>query len=290
MTAPPDPTTPDLRPPAGSGGPALAPSPRPSIDSARWGRHPAVRVMALALGGLITVVALALGGLAAANALVRTSESGSTVLDGPVRRVEVRVDGRVSVRPGTADRATVTWRTTFGLDRPDITHTLVDGLLTVRLRCGEGVSFVCDTRVDLTIPPDASLSIDGLGIEVRDIDGDVDIDSGAGQVTLTRVSGRIDANVGGGAIVGRDLTSEEVRATAGAGSVEIGFDSAPRVVEVEAGAGAVVVALPPGDEAYRVDAESSASARTVEVRTDPTSDRVIRAHSGAGSVDIRYQA
>lgn len=290
MTAPSDPASAPARPTAEDGAATLAPSPRPSVDSARWGRHPAMRVVALCLGGLITVVALALGGLAAANALVRTSESGFADLDGPIRRVEVRVDGRVSVRPGPADRSTVAWRTTFGLDRPDLTHTLVNGLLTVRLRCGEGVSFVCDTRVDLTIPREASLSVHGLGVDVRDIDGDLDIDSGAGQITLTRVSGRIDASVGGGSIVGRDLASEEVRATAGAGAVELGFDVAPRIVEAEAGAGSVVVGLPPGDETYRVDAESSTSARTIDVRTDPTSDRVIRAHSGAGSVDIRYQA
>ena len=299
MTTPDDPTpvdptatdawppSADLPPPAVSAAPA---PPRPSTDTARWGRHPAVRVVTLAFGGLLTILVLTIGGLGVANGLVRTSDTDSLVLDGPVRRVEIRVDGRVSVQPGPADEATVSWRATFGLERPDVTTTLDDGLLTVRVRCGEGISLVCDTRVELAVPPDASLSVEGLGVEVRDIDGDVDVDSGAGEVELTRLSGRIDASVGGGTLLGRDLTSDEVRASTGAGTVEIDFDRAPHLVEAVAGAGAVIIGLPPGDETYRVDAEAATAGRSVDVRTDPTSDRVIRAHAGAGAVEVRYRA
>ena len=43
------------------------------------------------------------------------------------------------------------------------------------------------------------------------------------------------------------------------------------------------------DETYRVDADAGAGSDVVAVRTDMTSDRVIRANAGAGSVEVRYQ-
>jgi hypothetical protein len=41
--------------------------------------------------------------------------------------------------------------------------------------------------------------------------------------------------------------------------------------------------------AWRVDADSSAGSTTVEVRTDPSSDRTITARSSAGSVSVGYR-
>jgi hypothetical protein len=53
-------------------------------------------------------------------------------------------------------------------------------------------------------------------------------------------------------------------------------------------AGSVEVVVPRGSDAYLVDAGSSAGSSTVAVRTDPASDRTIRAHSSAGSVQVHY--
>ncbi len=255
---------------------------------ARYGRHLALRVPTLVVGGVLALVLLGIGSYAVANVLVRTTERDAATFAGPVRRVEVHVTGSVHVRGGPADEARLTRRSTFGVHRPTVRHSLVEGLLTVRVECPGGVTVVCDNRVDLVVPTDASLSIDAFGTHVTDVDGDVEVHSGAGSVELVRVRGRVDVDVGGGAISGSDLASPEVRAAAGAGSVDLQFAIAPTDVDARSGAGSVVVTVPAGEEAYRVEADAGAGEDVVRVRTDPTSDRVIRANAGAGSVEVLY--
>lgn len=278
MEAPPEPG-PDTAP-------AASRSPRP--DVARYGRHPLVRVPTLALGGLIALALLAGTTYVVANLLVRTNESDTTTLEGDVRRVDIKVTGQVVITAGAVDGARIDRRSTFGVERPRIVQTLEDGLLTVRVQCPGGISVVCSNRVEVEVPADVSLLVDAMGVQVSDVTGDIEVTSGAGSVELDGVSGTVGVNVGGGSIVGRDLRSARVRATAGAGSVDLGFTTAPEDVEATSGAGSVVVDLPPGDETYRVDANAGAGDSVIAVATDPAGDRVIRASAGAGSVEVRY--
>jgi hypothetical protein len=96
-------------------------------------------------------------------------------------------------------------------------------------------------------------------------------------------------SVGGGSIEGQDLRSARVQAAAGAGSVDLGFVAPPEDVDASSGAGSVLIWLPTGDETYRVDADAGAGSDQVTVKTDQTSDRVVRANAGAGSAEVHYQ-
>ncbi len=258
------------------------------MNPATWGRHPLVRVPTLVVGGLITLLLLATGTYAVANVIVRTTETDSTTLTGEVRRAEVHVTGRVDISVGPADRVEIDRRSTFGVRRPRVTETLVDGLLTLRVECVGGISVVCANRVDLVVPADVSLTIHALGTTVADVTGDVEVDSGAGSVHLERLTGEIDVSVGGGSIDGTALRSARVQASAGAGSVDLSFAVPPEDVDASSGAGSVLVWLPEGDEAYRVDADAGAGSDVVTVKTDQTSDRIIRANAGAGSAEVHY--
>lgn len=287
------PTLPPVVPPAPPGAqvPPVPPTPpRPAATNpAAWGRHPLVRIPTLAVGGLLTLLLLAGTTFVVANVLVRTTETDSATLTGPIRRVDVQVTGSVTISTGAADRAEVDRRSTFGVTRPTVTQQLVDGLLTVRAECSGGISVMCHNDVDLVVPADVSLTIESLGVDIADVQGDVEIDSGAGSVHLRRLGGELDVSVGGGSIDGEDLRSTRLRVDAGAGSVTLELAVPPDDVEAVSGAGSVLVTVPAGREAYRVDADAGAGSDRVTVRTDPTSDRVIRANAGAGSVEVRYQ-
>jgi hypothetical protein len=282
------PTIPAQPAPATDPAPTPAPS-RPGSDPAPWGRHPLVRIPTLVVGGLITVIVLAVGAFVVANLLVRTTETDTTTLTGEVRRADVHVTGSVIVTTGPADRVEISRRSTFGVTEPRVTENLEDGLLTVRVECVGGLSVACTNRVELVVPADVSFTIDSLGAHISDIEGDVEINSGAGSVDLERLSGDLDVSVGGGSISGRDLRSARVQADAGAGSVELGFVTPPEDVDATSGAGSVLVWLPRGDETYRVDVDAGAGSDLATVRTDPTSDRIIRANAGAGSAEVHYQ-
>lgn len=268
---------------------AEAPPTRSTTNPAVWGRHPLVRIPTLVVGGVLVALLLGGGSFAVANLLVRTTETDTTVLTGEVRRADVRVTGSVEVTTGAVDRVEVSRRSSFGVTAPRTTVELTDGLLTVHVECVGGLSVICTNRVELVVPADVSLSISALGVDVSDVTGDVEIDSGAGSVDLERLGGELDISVGGGSVDGADLRSQRVQADAGAGSVDLAFATPPEDVEATSGAGSVRVWLPPGEEAYRVDVDAGAGSDVVTVRTDQTSDRVVRANAGAGNVEVRYQ-
>ncbi|HMJ76380.1 MAG TPA: hypothetical protein VK507_10435 [Iamia sp.] len=279
-TMPPPPAPPPAPPKAPAGA---------TVNPAAWGRHPLVRIPTLAFGGLVVLVLLSACAFSVANLLVRTTEIDSTTLTGEVRRADVHVTGSVTITTGPVDQVEISRRSTFGVSHPRVRETLVDGLLTVRVECVGGFSVICTNDVDLVVPADVSFSIDALGTHIADVQGDVELNSGAGSVELERLSGDLEIAVGGGSISGLDLRSSRVRASAGAGSVELDFLVAPDDVDANSGAGSVLVRLPQGDEAYRVDADAGAGSDVVTVKTDQTSERRIRANAGAGSAEVHYQ-
>lgn len=255
--------------------------------AARAGRHPAVRVVVLGLGGLLTFTLLAGSSWAAANVLVRTTERDSATLEGTVVRAVVDVDGTADVRIGEDGRAHIERRSTFGLSRPEITRTLVDGVLTVRATCTD-VPGICANDLTIEVPATADVAVTADRATVTGFDGRVEASSNGGAVELVDLGGPIDTRAGGGSVTGTRLRSAQVRASVGAGAIDLTFVAPPTDVEATAGAGSVVVVVPPGDEAYRVDATSGAGSREVTVMTDPTSSRRIRASTGAGAVEVRY--
>jgi len=272
--------------PAGAGGDG-PPRGRP-------GRRPpstpflvAVRIILLLGGGLLTVCLLAGLTYSAAGVLVRTAERADTTLRGRIDRVEVHVSGSVEVHPGPEGRARVQRRSDFSFDRPQVRQEIVDGVLELRYGCRD-VAVICGHHIDLAVPHGADLVIEADHVVVADTTGSIRLRSGGGTVELERVAGPIDAQVGGGAIIGRDVRSTDVRASAGGGSIEIDFSRPPQWVDVSAGAGHIGLVLPRGQAAYRVDAEAGVGESQVSVRTDPGSDRVIRARAGAGDVVVRY--
>ncbi|CAN5486326.1 hypothetical protein BH24ACT4_BH24ACT4_20850 [soil metagenome] len=246
-----------------------------------------MRVLALVVGGLVTLTIVGVSSLAAANVLVRTSETDSQTLEGQVARAEIRVDGSVDIEVGAAGRTRIDRRSTFGLSRPGVTETLVDGLLIVEVTC-DGLPVICSNDVAVELPPSAEVSIDAEEITVTGVSRRIATDPEGGSVRLTDVSGPLDIRAGGGSVTGTGIESDEVRVSVGAGAVELDFRSPPSDVEATTGAGAVIVSLPPGEETYRVDATSGAGEKQVDVATDPASHRRVRVNAGAGYVEVRY--
>ena len=92
-------------------------------------------------------------------------------------------------------------------------------------------------------------------------------------VTVSTGSGDVHVGALGGALT----------VTSGAGDVRTSALASGRV-----GAGDVEVVLLAGDAVYRVDADSGAGSRTVDVRTAPDAAHTVRARSDAGDVRVRY--
>jgi hypothetical protein len=258
-------------------GPPSFPRPRP------W-----LRPTLLTIGALVTAVALFWATTTVAAALARTTERFTRVSRGEITAVDISTAGSVDVRPGRPGlaRSSVTLR--FGLARPAFSQRIDDeGRLHIRARC-RGFTVWCSVDLDLVVPADVPVRVSAGSARLADLTGAVTVDGSAGEVHLERLSGPLRLNLGAGEIEANDLTSADVRAGAGAGHVRLGFARPPREVEARAGAGEVEIELPRGPTTYRVEASAGAGDTHVAVRTDPDSERIIRADAGAGRASVVY--
>lgn len=122
------------------------------------------------------------------------------------------------------------------------------------------------------------------------VDGDladVVIDVSAGRLTFVGASTSLEAKVSAGdaTVVTSDPDTIAVRVSAGSfeGTVT---GAAPRSTTVDVSAGDAVLDLP--DAAYAVSGGVSAGDRTIDVRTDPSSEHSLHVQVSAGDATIGY--
>jgi hypothetical protein len=228
----------------------------------------AVRLLAvlLALGMVV------LGALNIAGSLGQDSKRVEHTYSG-VRVVDLHVSAEsVEVREGTGDLARLDRSITWSMRTPTMVQRQVGDRLEITSHCPFSMGRGCWGHVLLVVPP-------GTEVHAR---------SSAGSVRATGLTGVVELSSSAGSVAATGLGSTDVTASSSAGSTHLAFALPPRRVDASSSAGSVEVVVPRGTAAYLVDAGSSAGSSNVAVRTDPTSDRTIRAHSSAGSVQVRY--
>jgi hypothetical protein len=230
----------------------------------------------LLLGGLVFTVAWS-----ALWALGRSTDSRPESFTGPIDRVVVEgVNGRVTFEAGTATEVTVTREWLFG-GAPDVEMVEEDGTLRVSADCGA----FCRIHVTGVASATAELVVHtGAGdVVARGFEGGVDLNTSAGNVTVSSITGPAVLRSDAGSILG-DLSDGEIDAQTSAGAIELEvLGNFSRISAVSA-AGSVRLTVPDG--VYRIDADSSAGSTKVNVADDPDADRVIIAHSDAGNVTV----
>ena len=227
-----------------------------------------IRLLAvlLALGMVVLGALNIVGSLGQDSKRVQRTYSGVKVVDVHVTAESVEV--REGVGGTTRLDRTITW----SLRTPTVVQRQVGDRLEITSHCPFYVGRGCWGHVLLVVPP---------GTEVH-------AHSSAASVRATGLTGAVDLSSSAGSVSGTGLRSTDVSASSSAGSTKLAFATPPRQVDASSSAGSVEVVVPRGSDAYLVHADSSAGSSTVAVRTDPASDRRIRAHSSAGSVHVRY--
>jgi hypothetical protein len=229
-----------------------------------------VRLLAvlLALGMVVLGALNIVGSLGQDSKRVRQTYSG-------VRVVDVHVGAEsVEVRQGPGDTTRLDRTVTWSLRTPTVVQRQVGDRLEVTSHCPFSMGRGCGGHVLLVVP---------AGTEVH-------AGSSAGSVRAAGLTGSVELSSSAGSVSGTGLRSRDVTAASSAGSTKLAFALPPQRVDASSSAGSVEVVVPRGSAAYLVDAGSSAGSSNVAVRTDPESDRTIRAHSSAGSVTVRYPA
>lgn len=229
------------------------------------------RRLIVGFGVLIAVLLIAAGALSLVGVLALRSDR-PTQQFGAVTSLNASLGGGSLTVRGTDDAtATVSWRRQWDWSRPRLTASVVDGVLRLRARCN-AVMGNCSVSATVRVPR-------GVAVVAQ---------SSGGSVRVSGLTGALRLDSSAGSVTGLDLRSAQVDANSSAGSVHLVLAAAPTRVAVRSSAGSVDVAVPRDATSYRVVADASAGSRRVDIRTDPSSEHSITAHSSAGSVHVHY--
>jgi hypothetical protein len=251
------------------------------------GRH--IRVLWIVIGSVFTIATIGFGTAQAVAGLAHEERDERTVVEGPVRVVDIVAAGSITVIGTDArDRVTVDEHISDGLQSPDRSIRNDGGRLVVRGTCGHFLGTWCSDDFVLRVPRDVRVVAEGDGIEVRRTTGGAHLTSYGGAIDVIDARGAVRLSSHGGTVTARALRAMDVDASSYGGNIDLAFEVPPRRVDASSHGGDVNVAVPDNAVSYRVDASSGGGSTSTRVRTDPEADRVIRAQSHGGDVTVRY--
>jgi hypothetical protein len=191
--------------------------------------------------------------------------------------------------PGRAE-ITVTARISDGLRKTGERQQLVDGRLELDGTCPQFGSDWCEVEYTIQVPRDIEVLADSDSgkLEVRGIDGPVDLSSDNGSVEVADVTGDLTMASDNGSIEASRLTSDTVTAETDNGSLTIELLEPPTSVEARSDNGSIDVVLPRTDEAYALDVSTDNGHISREIRTVPGSPRHILIETDNGDAVVRY--
>lgn len=207
---------------------------------------------------------LLLSASCAATGCVIAVENSFTVRDVHTIVLDInKGDVLVEARPGDQVRVAVD----FGGLGQDVGHRVEDGVLFLDYDCGGPE--LCGGDISVEAPPRTLL----------------ELDLGAGDVTLEGMSGDLRAAVGAGAISASDLHAPTAHFATGAGEIAASFGSTPSRIDAVVATGSIDLEVPSGSYALFLDAKAG-SIDVDGIVEDPEAPNVIQAETAAGSISI----
>jgi hypothetical protein len=174
----------------------------------------------------------------------------------------------------------------YGISEPRLSAESTDQGVVLDGSCDSDLAVEC--TVDFTVQVPASFEVQvqsGAGqVAATDLSGALTVRSTAGDVRLDDVSGAVSVVSGAGQVEANGLRGDTVDVVAGAGDVRVGMSTVPTSMRVRSDRGDVDIAVPATEE-YRIDATAAGSTE-LAVAEDPTSAHSITASSGIGDVRI----
>jgi len=252
--------------------------------------RPSHRRLWLTIGSVVGAATVLWGVLQVVVAWAYASETTSETISQPVRTIDVRGTGKVTITGADTDQVELTTKVRRGLQATDHSVEVVGDTLQLRSDCPNVLTNYCSTDWTITAPHDVSVVVrtDSGRVTVSDVAGPVDLQSDNGRVAAIRVPGDTKLSTNNGSVSVSGSTAANVEAASDHGRVRLELAAAPTSVKARSDHGDVTVVVPAGDDTYAVDISTDHGSRDVGVKSDPAATRTISAHSDHGDVSVTY--
>lgn len=233
--------------------------------------QPSRRAIGTAVACAVLLLALALAGCDAIGKLGTAGHYPAAMnftIDGRVATVIIEA-GSGSVDVTAADRSTVgvSQQASYSSTPPAARRVLSGSTLTLSYTCPR--ELICGISYTVQVP---------RGVAVR-------VSGGAGEITLTSLSGAVTAQTDAGLITAVDLRSAAVSLKSNAGGIIATCAVAPRSLDASTRLGPITLTVP-GTVAYKISSHTFVGTSTITVRRSATSPHEITTSSDVGSVSI----
>ena len=237
------------------------------------------------------ICGVAVGTVAAVAWATRSDAGHDTTITERVDTLELDVAaGGVDVIGSDRDDIAIEWQErTWMFGDATLTHHVTGSTLHVVGECGGlNVFGGCATDVVVRVPAgvDVVAQSDAGAVTVAGIDGTTEAQSSAGRVHIEDQSGDLVAHSDAGPVTVDGLMANRATVTSAAGGVTIDVAAPVTELVADSAAGTVQITVPDDGQAYAVEASTDTGSTTIDVPTDPSSNRTIRATSDAGSVTV----
>ncbi|HTW02727.1 MAG TPA: hypothetical protein VMF87_20650 [Streptosporangiaceae bacterium] len=263
------------------------------------------------LAGLATAALLAIpGGWIITSAGVATQSVPVTVtrvvtVRQPVTTLMVQSNGApVQVTAGPVRRVRVTETISYNPEggSPAVPSAVSDGILSLT-----GPQCDCSVSFTVTVPPGLGVSADTEGgaltvsgaaganlnsgggpVRATGISGHLIVNADHGTVVINGLTGPLDADTGGGALLASGVEAPAVTVVTSGGRARIGFTAPPDAVFVSTGGGPASLTVPGGP--YALTASTYGGSKAVGIASSPAAGRSITVTTGGGPLRIEPPA
>jgi hypothetical protein len=214
------------------------------------------------------------------------------VIPGPVKSLTIDARGAdVRLVPSETDSVMLDTQASGTLKPPELQIQPEGARVEVSGGCPDITFGHCEANIIVAVPAHTAVRVEaGSGdITAEGLSGNVDLHSSSGDVAGHDLSGfSVKLRSNSGDIAAGELRAASVVTRTASGDVVAEFERAPESVEARSNSGDVAVFVPPGDEPYRVEAETNSGDRNVGVAMSTRAQSVIEARTNSGDVNVDY--
>jgi DUF4097 and DUF4098 domain-containing protein YvlB len=212
-------------------------------------------------------------------------------IPGPVDALRINArGGDVNVLAGTGGDVVIDAESSGGVHVPRVTADVRGDLVTINGGCPTFNFGHCSATITVRVPADTAVQVDSVSGDVTatGLTRGIDVRTASGDVSAIDVGGTLSLQSASGDVQGARLYADTVHAKTASGDVNLDFMNPPQTADAETASGDASILVPPTSDGYRVEVDTDSGDRSVGVRADGASTRLLRARTHSGDAMVDY--